>query len=78
MKPSMYNNLQQMDDDEDDNIFNPTGSCYSPSGVPIQTIVPSPSTPRTIIPMSALKSSNGSMPMVMFYNEGDEDLYKVQ
>jgi hypothetical protein len=72
MKPSMYNNLTQMEDDED-NIFTPNGSTYS-SNISINM---APQAPRTIIPMSAVKTASGAMPIVIFYNEGEEDLYQV-
>jgi len=75
MKPSMYNNIQSLEDD-DDNIFMPSGSCYSSSS-PIPTVLPTSTTPRTVIPLSAIKS-NGSVPMVLFLDEEDEMLYQVQ
>jgi energy-coupling factor transporter ATP-binding protein EcfA2 len=64
MKPSMYNNLQVLDDDED-NVFMPSGSYYSSDiDMNIQSSVSS--APRTIIPLSAIEP-NISTPMVTFY-----------
>lgn len=81
MKPSMYNNITEIDDG-DDNIFIPSGSCYSAS-TPLQIVIPDPilpqasitDTPRTIIPTGLIKSGN-SVPMVVFYNEEDAPLYQ--
>lgn len=68
MKPSMYNNIHSLEDD-DDNIFIPTGSCYS-SDIQINNVAPI-STPRTIIPLSTVKSGK-AIPLVFFY-ENEED-----
>lgn len=68
MKPSMYNNIHSLEDD-DDNIFIPTGSCYS-SDIQINNVAPI-STPRTIIPLSTAKSGK-AIPLVFFY-ENEED-----
>jgi len=73
MKPSMYNNISNIDDE--DNIFIPSGSCYS-SSAPAQNLNTSLK-PRTITPpLSALKSGN-SVCMVRFYEDEEEELYQV-
>lgn len=66
MKPSMYNNIHSLEDEED-NIFIPSGgSCYSSGTTP--NVQPISSTPKIKIPMGVVKTGN-VMSMITIYED---------